>query len=571
MLWQYGDTVSWTKGKHFYKFGGEIRRGGSWGLDAGIGTTAIPRVTGGDLPLSQISATAISTTNMPGLAGTNATGNNVRMRNLLSFLAGSVSSITQDYYMQDPDKLDAFDDYKKYPGKVRDMRINEFTFFFKDDWKVMKSLTLNLGLRYDYYGVPYETNGLMPLPVGGGNAAFGISGRSFNDWMSAWSTRRPDGDPVCRQELPKSRHRVASRRLEQFWSRRWLCLAGSVVWRGEDDRPRRISADVSDWRRIQLHGAGNQRTGKLEQRHVYGGQQRQCLSRSHEAAFVDSGARLLKPMQPIPLTERSQEIYVPDPNLVTPYAQNLTLSVTRSVGSKVSVDLRYVGTLGRKQRSAANNINVPNFRSNGLKEAFDAVRRGDESALLNPIFNGINIAGAGFGPVGTPFSGVQQTAGMHMRQSTTFNSNLANGNYMALAASLNTLNYATASNPTLPVIPALVQGQVLRHNGFPENFIVTNPQFGAVNLMTNNISNNYHSLAAQVTLRPVRGVSTQTTYTWSKNLGAGFPGADRLGQVFTDPLDRHGDYAVLPDTRVHDFRSNGTFALPFGPNQVVVR
>ena len=74
-----------------------------------------------------------------------------------------------------------------------------------------------------------------------------------------------------------------------------------------------------------------------------------------------------------------------------------------------------------------------------------------------------------------------------MRQSTTFKSNLANGNYMGLAASLNTLNYATASNPTLPAIPARVQGQVLRHNGFPENFIVTNPQFGAVNLMTNNL------------------------------------------------------------------------------------
>ncbi len=171
------------------------------------------------------------------------------------------------------------------------MRINEFTFFVKDDWKVMKSLTLNLGLRYDYYGVPYETSGLMPLPVGGGSAAFGISGRSFDDWMSAWGTRRRDGDPVCRQELPQSRHRVASRRLEQFWSRRWLCLAGSVVWRGEDDRPRRISADVSDWGRIQLHGAGNQRTGQHEQRLVYGGQQRQCVSRSHQAARVDSGAQ----------------------------------------------------------------------------------------------------------------------------------------------------------------------------------------------------------------------------------------------------------------------------------------
>src|SRR5205814_1761761 len=86
VLWQYGDTLSWTKGKHFYKFGAEIRRGGSYGLDAGIGTTAVPRVTGGDLTLSQIAIGAISNTNMPGLAGTNTLGNNQRMRNLLSFL-----------------------------------------------------------------------------------------------------------------------------------------------------------------------------------------------------------------------------------------------------------------------------------------------------------------------------------------------------------------------------------------------------------------------------------------------------------------------------------------------------
>ena len=162
-----------------------------------------------------------------------------------------------------------------------------------------------------------------------------------------------------------------------------------------------------------------------------------------------------KPLQTIPVTERSQGIYVPDPNLVTPYAENLTLSITRSVGSNLSVDVRYVGTLGRKQRSASNNINVPNFLRNGLKEAFDAVRNGGESDLLNKMFNGINIAGAGFGPVGTLVNGVLQTAALQMRSSSTFASNLANGNYQALASSLNTLNYAGANNPTLPAIPAV--------------------------------------------------------------------------------------------------------------------
>ena len=62
--------------------------------------------------------------------------------------------------------------------------------------------------------------------------------------------------------------------------------------------------------------------------------------------------------------------------------------------------------------------------------------------VLEQMFKGINIAGcAGCGPVGSTVNGVLQTAGMHLRASPTFQSNLANGNYFGLAASLNTLNY----------------------------------------------------------------------------------------------------------------------------------
>ena len=569
-LLQYADSVSWTKGTHAFKFGGEIRRGGSWGLDAGIGNTAIPRATGGDLATSPISTTAISITNMPGLAGTTAAGNNARMRNLLSFLAGSLGSITQYYYMQDPTKLDAWDDYKTYPGKVRDLRLNEFSLFFKDDWKATKNLTLNLGLRYDYLGVPYEANGLMPLPVGGGAAAFGISGRSFNDWMGP-GTR---GEPTVFQYIGKNSPHPDIPWYPDDWNNFGPAVgfAWQVPWFGVGKTTLRGGYQLT-------YQIGDGFSSIVQETSAPGSSQNVTyIGDSSANAYLDL-TRLsslipvpvpTKPLQQIPLFERSQGVFIPDPNLVTPYAQNLTLAVTRSIGSKMSLDVRYIGTLGRKQRSASNNINIPNFRSNGLKEAFDAVRAGGESDLLNRMFNGINIAGTGFGPVGTTVNGVLQTAGMHMRSSSTFNANLANGNYSGLAASLNTLNYATASNPTLPAIPAGQVGAVMRLNGFPENFIVSNPQFGGVNLMTNNISSNYHSLNVQFGLRPVRGISTETTYTWSKSLGAGFPGTDGLGQVFTDPLDRRADYAVLPDTRRHDFRSNGSFSLPIGPGQLLL-
>src|SRR5215475_14442864 len=168
----------------------------------------------------------------------------------------------------------------------------------------------------------------------------------------------------------------------------------------------------------------------------------------------------------------------------------------------MALDLRYLATLGRKQWNVQFQTNNPNFLTNGLKEAFDAVRAGGESALLDKMFNGINIAGTGFGAVGQLTGGVQQTAALHLRNDSRFRSNLANGNYQALATTLATLNYVNSAtgNSALPAIPAGVNGAVLRYNGFPDNFIRTNPQFANTYMVSNLNTNNYHSLQATFTL-----------------------------------------------------------------------
>ena len=61
---------------------------------------------------------------------------------------------------------------------------NEAALFFKDDYKLSKNLTLNLGVRYDWYGVPFSPVGLTATGIGGGGAAFGVSGRDFSGWMN---------------------------------------------------------------------------------------------------------------------------------------------------------------------------------------------------------------------------------------------------------------------------------------------------------------------------------------------------------------------------------------------------
>jgi hypothetical protein len=114
------------------------------------------------------------------------------MRSLLSLLTGSLSRVTQLYWVGSADRLDTWDDYRVDVQRERELNQNEFSAFFKDDWKAHRDLTINLGLRWDYYGVPWVSNGLTSSPVGGGNALFGYSGRGFENWMLPGSRRAED-------------------------------------------------------------------------------------------------------------------------------------------------------------------------------------------------------------------------------------------------------------------------------------------------------------------------------------------------------------------------------------------
>src|SRR2546422_3136497 len=164
-LYTYGDTLSWTQGKHAFKAGAEVRRGYSnAGGDRGF--TPQARLGAGGVPVQNIDNIAI-----PGLSGNNQT----TARNLLTDLSGSVASIMQAFDLRDPKDLvfRGYGDGVKL--QVRDWHANDFSGFFKDSWKVRPDLTLNLGISYWYFGVPYEGHGLAGGPVGGAAGLCGIS------------------------------------------------------------------------------------------------------------------------------------------------------------------------------------------------------------------------------------------------------------------------------------------------------------------------------------------------------------------------------------------------------------
>jgi Carboxypeptidase regulatory-like domain len=125
-MWDVSNTTTWITGNHTFNFGANYRR---WSLQ---------RDTAADL-----------LGNAGGFTGT-FTGNSVA-----DFLLGYYGSNGVSVFQPGPFATAGA------VGNPYEFNWMYFAPYIQDDWKVSPKLTLNLGLRYDYRNVPYETNNHM--------------------------------------------------------------------------------------------------------------------------------------------------------------------------------------------------------------------------------------------------------------------------------------------------------------------------------------------------------------------------------------------------------------------------
>jgi len=616
ILYTYADTLSWTKAKHAFKFGGEYRPSTSKGysnispnlptprISTGAGAFISPLASGG---AAQLPAGALAT-----FRGSAAA--------LSYLLAGSIDSVEQAYW------IDAYKDVQD--GKwqsiltskepFRDNLITELSGFAKDDWKITRNLTLNLGVRWEYYGSPYVKGGYGTTPHGLGVGLFGINRSTtkgvFDNWLipsapiflsgygnvpaasalQCTSGVAQAGLPTssCNKdfltvidffgpESPNPDVRAIPADYKDFGPA--IGFAYQAPWFGKSTSIRggyQISYTDARARSTSTLPGGTQAAIGNNPGSAYSVTGATQLSNRFPGTYLDlKSVATIVPGQPIgspgsgtlPLFARaSTATYGWAPDYVTPYVQNFNLSVTTNVRRNMTLDVRYIGTQGRRMLGDID-INTNNIYYNKeLLDALTVTRSGGDSPLLTQMLAGLNF---GNGVIGQTTTGAAA-----LRNSTVFNQNLVNGNFIAVANSLisgtGVPTTGSVANTNLSVAPSarlirngcdrIASGQAT-FNGialrcFPENYLIANPQLGTATFRVNSGSSNYHSVQAQFTVRPTSGLSLQSTYTWAKSMTLPADGN-------TDPLNRRQDYTRAYSNIPHDFRTNGTFELPLGPGR----
>jgi hypothetical protein len=635
-LYNWADTFSWSFGKHSVKFGVDIRFNGSNGYNSAGGET-LPTVGGGASTglasiLASTATSGIFANQLTGFlssAPTGTTAARAASANLLYFLSASVQNASQLYWIDDASDVQngSWEDLSTRGKKFRDQLSREWSVFWKDDWKFTSDLTLNLGVRYDYFGSPYIGSGFTTAAKDLGAGLFGnarsTTGGQFDKWLRPGNTfltgygsnvtaanalvcakgvtqsallpvstcdpnlltqiefvgpNTPNPDKVA---IPVDRNNF-SPAVGFAWQVPWFGKGKTTVRGGYQIT---YSAPLTAGAAEAILGSGPGNTlGAVTQ-----------VADADIAPIVATRALNLTdvpklvPVRPtsfpgavVPIYGRAGTIQAYDPDFRTPYIQNITLQVQRNLPRSMTLDVRYVGTFGRQIEDAVNLNFATVFDNPELFQALELTRAGGDATLFDEMFAGLDVhgnAGTGYGPVGTVVNGVLQRGSAHLRRNATFTSNLANGNYVGVVNSL--ANLSTINGGSLQVSPIAsgVSARILRNgcdrlaNGvtniptrcFPEDYFYANPQFGTGNTSiryVGNLShNNYHSMQIQHTIRPNRGSSLQTTYTWSKLLTDHY-------NTYVDPRNRQADYSWDYAGVPTELRMNGTFELPIGPNQL---
>ncbi|HEV7905704.1 MAG TPA: carboxypeptidase regulatory-like domain-containing protein [Pyrinomonadaceae bacterium] len=550
---QFIDNMAIPKGSHTIRLGLDYQQiVADTFNDAGIH----PNVTLGSNSANSNGVTASDFTLLP--AGATGTAIVTRAQNVFADITGFLGSAAATFNVNSPTS-----GFLQGATRSRIFKQRDLALFVQDQWRARSNLTLNLGLRWDYQGVPTVPNGLA-IQVSNVNDIFGVTGSPDN----LFRPTAPAGVPPARATLDF----VSGDTGRGLYKNDWNNFAPFVGFAYSPDfkggflgklfGSQGTSSIRGGYSVSYLHDGFTVISNALGVGTTNPGLIQAANNNTPTGVLSANGVALTTPVFSLPLTDRqnilansNNSLWAIEPNLRIPYVHQWSIGYERELTKNMAFEVRYVGNFADKVWRA-NNFNEVNIFENGFLQEFQNAQRnlaarggtsfapGCTGCVALPIFSAL------FNQAGLPAG--QTTAAQFSNATSISNLNQNNIGTLANTLAFSTTFRANRENPAL---------------GLASNFFVANPNANGITMLGNDSMSNYHSLQAEVRRRFSRGFLFQADYTFSKALT---DAPDALGNnqndltSFRTLRNKRLDYTRSSQDQTHRFVANGLYDLPFG-------
>ncbi len=501
--YHFSDNANWMCGSHTLSFGYQMQKvrleiyndaaiTPTYGLGIGAGNTGL---TAAQLP--GISASDLAAAN-----------------SMLATLGGYLTSYAQTFNIKDRTS-----GYVNGFTNLRHELEDNYALYLQDSWKLHRRLTVNAGLRWDYYTPVDERDALALLPVLQGSNA-------IQTLLNPNGTLDFAGSAVGRPWYKSDKNNFAPN-IGLAWDPtgkgQWSVRSGYSIFFVNDN--------VVD----AAHNAQTTNSGLQT-----------SVSRTGLTGRLSNGVPAIPtPTYKVPRTfadnyalSSTNAEAMPDPGLATPYVQNWNLSVQRAIKGTV-VELRYVGNHATKAIRGFdyNQVIIKNMLPDFQKAQNNGLLAQKAGGAFNPQYNP-NIAGS---------------------QPLPFFAQLPNGGNLTNSTVLGDIQTGQVGE----------LGSFYQTSGIngPVSFFA-NPNLLGANVTTNFSNSIYNALQFDVSRRFANGFQFQANYVYSKVMG------DSQGDQATD----FEPFLDINNTRIersraygsditHVIKANGVYTLPFGKNR----
>jgi len=547
----FDDKLSWTKGTHSFSIGASITRNGDWtevdtvvpSLSFGVDTTYDP---------ARIMFDATNgTKNFPGASSSQIS----EAAGIYASLTGRVTAVTGSAVLNEKTLQ-----YSYNGNRVTREHQSEIGLFATDSWRVMPTLTLNYGLRYE-----------LQLPFTPGNSVFSYASTA-NVWgpsgvgnifkpgstggQPTQVTQFLKGDPaynLYHKALAPSLGFAWSPSAAGGWLRHIVGDNGKTVFRGGFS----LAYNRYDMSTFTGVFANNPGVTVDASRNVTIGNLVSNVGTDTWPLLFSQRSRLgppafaATPVYPL-IPSITSSIRAFAPNMRTPYTMSWTFGLQRELTKDMALEVRYVGTRNLQTFTGLNLDGEINTVENGFLSEFKLAMANLQSNIAAGRGNTFKYAGAGTNTSPLPIT-LAYLSGIPASQATDpskyTSSQFTSSTYVNTLAQYNAAPTTFASS--LYSTPA--QRTNALNAGLPANEFLVNPSVASAYVYQNNGYNHYDAMVVELRRRMAKGLLVQASYTFSKELdssrisfrtpllkviGAQLPNAFKVNWVYEMPIGR---------------------------------